>query len=1117
MVRARPAKSMKAAGSRNTNSKTADRKLHPKSGGDDSSPSKTHGKGQKNRKGSKPYQKKSTKTYDNAEAEDTVGLVTGPQDDDPSLVGEVSSFLDGLKQDKGSEARTKSVVVTPSGQTKTKTRPGKGKIPKTTDGNDKDSKDSSLPTPKISLPRFSKQTKFVVDPNPHWYEAIPPLPAPPGPLATPTQAQLTELTSRASTMFTSDAATYQSSAASTSSSASDAHFLQTILVRGTLSDRLSALTLLVQSSPSHNSKALETLKGMAERGRGKGGREEGLKAVRCVVDWWVGGGGPPRKLRYFRDQPLLHPSVTDQHLVLWFFEDWLKKYFFAILQILETYSLDPLTYVRTQSLAFISTLLREKPEQEQNLLRLLVNKLGDTEKSICSRASYHLLQLLQAHPNMKGVIVREVKALIFRPAASSSAAAQAGAQAAEKKASTHVRFGDGDDEGDTKAAGKRAPAKPAGAKDKGGRAGAPAMERWNSHAWYYAAVTLNQVVLAAGEHDRAVARTLIGVYFEMFQEILGAAGGSASRDVEDERDGDAGEAESEDEGRGGAKDGKAKGKGKGKGKGRSKEVRGAAGFAEVEDTSSRLVSAVLTGVNRALPFAKVTAGAGDDVFKRHIDTLFLITHTSTFNISLQALVLLLQIVTALGPASAPRVPPESFAASLADRFYRTLYASLADARLAASNKQAMYLNLLFRALKADHNSERVKAFVRRFVQVLAAGTAGGGGAEFVAGGLYLLGELFGALPALRDMLASERGGDATAADAAAYDPLKRDPQFAHASASPLYELLPLLRHYHPAVALHARQLLAGAPLTAAPDLALNTLAHFLDRFVYRNAKKPRAGGRGPSAMQPAAGRADGVRLVRGGEVEAEAVNEEAFWRRRAEDVPVDQLFFHRFFTRKKEQEERKAARAGKRKACGAAESGDESADKDEGAVDDGESGGEAADDGESDVGEGEIWEAMKASMPAELQDDDLMEDSGSDGVPFGLEDESDEDGSGSEVGDGGEEGGADRSEDSDGSADGDSLSLAEASDAEDLLPLDAEVPTGLIEYDGSDAPGGSEDEEEWGGIGVGGTASKKRKRGEEGAKGRGRGKGRKKLRALPTFASYEAYAAMIEDGPEDDV
>jgi ribosome biogenesis protein MAK21 len=36
-----------------------------------------------------------------------------------------------------------------------------------------------------------------------------------------------------------------------------------------------------------------------------------------------------------RDQPLSHPSVTDQHLLLWYFEDWLKKYFFSILQILE--------------------------------------------------------------------------------------------------------------------------------------------------------------------------------------------------------------------------------------------------------------------------------------------------------------------------------------------------------------------------------------------------------------------------------------------------------------------------------------------------------------------------------------------------------------------------------------------------------------------------------------------------------------------------------------------------------------------------------------------------------------------------------------------------------------
>ena len=39
--------------------------------------------------------------------------------------------------------------------------------------------------------------------------------------------------------------------------------------------------------------------------------------------------------RYFLDQPLLHPKVTDKHLLAWYFEDWLKKYFFSVLQILE--------------------------------------------------------------------------------------------------------------------------------------------------------------------------------------------------------------------------------------------------------------------------------------------------------------------------------------------------------------------------------------------------------------------------------------------------------------------------------------------------------------------------------------------------------------------------------------------------------------------------------------------------------------------------------------------------------------------------------------------------------------------------------------------------------------
>ena len=51
---------------------------------------------------------------------------------------------------------------------------------------------------------------------------------------------------------------------------------------------------MAQSSPLHNTRALEMLKGMAQ----KKGREESLKALRAIVDWWVGGAAPDRKLKY---------------------------------------------------------------------------------------------------------------------------------------------------------------------------------------------------------------------------------------------------------------------------------------------------------------------------------------------------------------------------------------------------------------------------------------------------------------------------------------------------------------------------------------------------------------------------------------------------------------------------------------------------------------------------------------------------------------------------------------------------------------------------------------------------------------------------------------------------
>ena len=113
----------------------------------------------------------------------------------------------------------------------------------------------------------------------------------------------------------------------------------------------------------------------------------------------------------------------------------------------------------------------------------------------------------------------------------------------------------------------------------------------------------------------------------------------------------------------------------------------------------------------------------------------------------------------------------------------------------------MYLNLLFKSIKADaDNIDRVVALVRRFIQVLVSG--GSGATEVVAGGLYLLGEvsplghlllllpddggkkLFSSVPGLRSTIYQT-----VKPDDGPYDPRKRDPQFAHARSSALWEIV----------------------------------------------------------------------------------------------------------------------------------------------------------------------------------------------------------------------------------------------------------------------------------------------------------------------------------------
>lgn len=145
-----------------------------------------------------------------------------------------------------------------------------------------------------------QKAQLVVPPSSIWHANLPPLPSSSAPCLTPNAEQITSLMEKGASLLEKDTQSFLSA----STSSSEASFFTKVVHSGTLSDRLSALTLLVQSSPIHNVKALDTLKAMS--GKGGGGRDESLKALRCIVDWWVGGGAPNRKLKWvstFRARP----------------------------------------------------------------------------------------------------------------------------------------------------------------------------------------------------------------------------------------------------------------------------------------------------------------------------------------------------------------------------------------------------------------------------------------------------------------------------------------------------------------------------------------------------------------------------------------------------------------------------------------------------------------------------------------------------------------------------------------------------------------------------------------------------------------------------------------------
>ncbi|XP_040849010.1 CCAAT/enhancer-binding protein zeta [Ochotona curzoniae] len=585
-------------------------------------------------------------------------------------------------------------------------------------------------------------------------------------------------------------------------------WMKVIVSSGTLGDRMAAMILLIQEDAVHTLEFVETLVNLVKK---KGSKQQCLMALDTFKELLITDLLPDnRKLRIFSQHPFSQLEMLssgnrdsrDRRLILWYFEHQLKHLVAEFVQVLETLGHDSLVATKTRALLAAHELLCNKPEEEKALLVQVVNKLGDPQNKIATKASHLLETLLSQHPNMKGVVCGEVERLLFR-------------------------------------------------------------SNISSKAQYYAVCFLNQMALS--HEECALANKLITIYFCFFRTCV-----------------------------------------------------------KKKDIDSKMLSALLTGVNRAYPYAQ----ADDDKVREQVDTLFKVLHVVNFSTSVQALMLLFQVMNSQQ--------------TISDRYYTALYRKMLDPGLRLCSKQAMFLNLVYKSLKADIMLRRVKAFVKRLLQITCTQMP-----PFICGALYLVSEILKVKPGLRsqldDHLASDdeenfvdigdeddiekftdadrktetvetgepeeaaNGSDAEPSKPAAaswvhldnlkggkqlntYDPFSRNPLFCGAENTNLWELKKLSEHFHPSVSLFAKTILQGDYIQYSGDpLQDFTLIRFLDRFVYRN-PKPHKGKENTDSVVMQPKRKHVINDIRN-----LAVNSKEFLAKEESQIPVDEVFFHRYY------------------------------------------------------------------------------------------------------------------------------------------------------------------------------------------------------------------------------
>lgn len=116
------------------------------------------------------------------------------------------------------------------------------------------------------------------------------------------------------------------------------------------------------------------------------------------------------------------------------------------------------------------------------------------------------------------------------------------------------------------------------------------------------------------------------------------------------------------------------------------------------EIDSRLMSAILTGVKRAYPFADKERLSETPA---HIDAIHKLVHLASLNIAVHALALLFHISDASKGTS--------------DRYYTALYRKLTNVDIFKTTHSGLLFSLIYKSLKQDKNIPRVTSFIKRLL------------------------------------------------------------------------------------------------------------------------------------------------------------------------------------------------------------------------------------------------------------------------------------------------------------------------------------------------------------------------------------------------------------------